>query len=334
MHSEKQIRILLAEDNEFNQELIVDLLSEAGFLVLAANNGLEVLHLLEQHTPDFFQLILMDLEMPLMDGYQATLKIRQSTLYPTMPIIALTAHEEAGTRDRCLTNGMQDYLIKPFDPEELNRSIHHWLNQAPNPPTAKTIVATSELPLQFKHLDTRTGLRSVANNQALLLQLLRRFASSQKDSLEQIKKAQLTGIFDEDFQRLIHTLKGIGATIGAFPIARLCLQIEATQDPGSHLEQLANELQLILEELDDFFAAKRLDTTTSESIISIDTRPLDEICKTLAELLQDSNPEAVNYFARNQSQFLSLFNHHDFTKFQYAIENYDFDQANTLLNTI
>ena len=116
MHSDKKICILLAEDNEFNQELIIDLLSEAGFSVVAANNGQEVLHLLEQHTPDFFQLILMDLEMPVMNGIEFATACKAHIKFSTIPIVAYTAAVNPELTQKTQGAGIAECILKTDRP--------------------------------------------------------------------------------------------------------------------------------------------------------------------------------------------------------------------------
>ncbi|MFZ6800375.1 response regulator [Undibacterium sp. Di24W] len=345
MHPEERNRVLLTEDNEFIQELVVDLLSEAGFSISTANNGQEALDLLAQHEADFFQLILMDLKMPVLDGHQATLKIRQQNKYDSIPIIALTAHEEVGTKESCLTVGMQDCLIKPFTPEVLNESILYWIGKTRHQKLANVSPASNDALPQFDHVDVRAGLRSTANNQALFLKLLRSFSTSQKNTLIQIENVQSVGSVDENFSRLIHTLKGVSATIGASKIAELSAQIEMAQKTALDqsrlgtitiqlLHQLENELTASLEELEIFFnQSTPLDVVDSQANEDKNSVRGVDIRQSLANLIQDDNPEAVNYFEIHSQAFATIFNNHDYIQLQKAIESYDFEQASKLLNT-
>jgi CheY-like chemotaxis protein len=345
MHPKKRNRILLTEDNEFIQELVVDLLSEAGFSVSTADNGQEALDLLAQHEADFFQLILMDLKMPVLDGHQATLKIRQENNYDSIPIIALTAHEEVGTKESCLTVGMQDYLVKPLAPEVLIETILYWIDKTQAQNFAKIKASSNDVLPQFDHIDVHAGLRSTANNHALFLKLLKSFATSQKITLIQIQNVQLAGTTNENFSRLIHTLKGVSATIGASKIAELSAQIEVTQKTNqqdqSHLgtqtiqllHQLENELTASLEELEVFFSqSSPLALVGSQANNEQDSMRGVDIRKSLADLIQDDNPEAVNYFETHSQAFATIFNNQDYIQLQKAIESYDFEQANKLLN--
>jgi two-component system sensor histidine kinase/response regulator len=350
MHLDQKNRILLAEDNEFNQELVIDLLSEAGFSVTAANNGQEALQLLAQHAPDFFHVILMDLEMPVMDGYQATSTIRQQSIYHPIPIIALTAHEEPATKETCLASGMQDYLIKPFDLDELHACLQKWLNHTQREIAKKPNAATSGSYPQFQHIDTSLGLRSTANNHSLYLQLLQRFATAQRLNLKQIRSQHTTQL-DQNFQRLIHTLKGIGATIGASKIATLCTEIEIAADKiadphdvvlPSLFTALAFELENTLDELDAFLliapnaqtaeAKPNPDCMSTSKQDTSQAQKTRDILNTLKKLLQENDSAAVNLFEQQQSLLASTLENQRYIALQNAIENYDFELASRLLD--
>src|SRR5262249_31931674 len=113
-------RVLLAEDNEINQQIAIELLQGAGASVTVAHHGREAVEILSQGaTPPAFDVVLMDLQMPEMDGYQATAKLRAEPRFATLPIIAMTAHATMEERQRCLAAGMNDHISKPIDPEIL-----------------------------------------------------------------------------------------------------------------------------------------------------------------------------------------------------------------------
>ena len=117
-------RILLAEDNEINQQIAVELLEGAGATVKVANNGREAVEILSSGPqPPPFDVVLMDLQMPEMDGYQATAKLRSDARFATLPIIAMTAHATIEERQRCLAAGMNDHISKPIDPDNLFETV-------------------------------------------------------------------------------------------------------------------------------------------------------------------------------------------------------------------
>ncbi len=118
--------LLLTEDNEINQLVAQEILQAAGFTVDIANHGQEALDMLEQNTYD---AILMDIQMPVMDGYAATLKIREQEKYASLPIIAMSAHAMKGDREISLSHGMNDHITKPIDPDLLYKTLHYWISK-------------------------------------------------------------------------------------------------------------------------------------------------------------------------------------------------------------
>jgi signal transduction histidine kinase/CheY-like chemotaxis protein/HPt (histidine-containing phosphotransfer) domain-containing protein len=128
-------RVLLVEDNEFNQQVAVELLSDKGIVVDVAQHGQQALEMLLQSGPQGYQLVLMDLEMPVLDGQAATLALRQDAAFANLPIVAMTAHALLEMRERCLASGMQDYITKPIDLEQLNQVLARWLVPHDTPTT-------------------------------------------------------------------------------------------------------------------------------------------------------------------------------------------------------
>lgn len=120
----KNIRILLVEDNELNQELAKAILEEYGFIISIANNGSEALHMVQRES---FELILMDLQMPVMDGYEATRKMREMDDLQPVPIIAMSAHAMKGIKEKVCEAGMNDYIMKPFDVNKMLSIIKKWV---------------------------------------------------------------------------------------------------------------------------------------------------------------------------------------------------------------
>ncbi|HVR54914.1 MAG TPA: PAS domain S-box protein, partial [Pseudorhodoferax sp.] len=177
------VRLLLAEDNEINQQIAVELLESAGASVAVADNGRLAVDLLASGGP--FDAVLMDLQMPVMDGMQATRLIRADARHARLPIIAMTAHAMVEERERCLAAGMVDHITKPIDPPAMLLTLARWVQprdaapaQAPVPPAAQETVPTSDaapaLPT-LAGLDTAAGLARAGGKTALYLRLLRQF---------------------------------------------------------------------------------------------------------------------------------------------------------------
>jgi CheY-like chemotaxis protein len=119
----RRLHILLAEDNAVNQRLATVMLEKAGYAVRAVDNGREAIKALEEER---FDLVLMDVQMPEMDGFQATRAIRERSEWQDLPVIAMTAHAMKGDRERCLEAGMDDYVSKPIQRDELFKAIEKW----------------------------------------------------------------------------------------------------------------------------------------------------------------------------------------------------------------
>ncbi|MBC7608116.1 MAG: response regulator [Polaromonas sp.] len=251
-------RILLAEDNEINQQIASELLIDAGFVVELAENGLIALEMAQRASYD---LVLMDMQMPVMDGLIATKAIRSIDQLKTLPIVAMTANAMEKDRRSCLDAGMNDFLTKPIDPDELWRILLKWLTNRqlqqtelqPAKPTATStatstaaLTATStDLPENIHGLDAHTGLTRMMGKKPLYTSMLRKFVSGYKNSAQTIQSA-LTAQDLATAQRTAHTLKGVSATIGATEIPVYADAIEAAlrdKRPQAEIDQAVSELQ-------------------------------------------------------------------------------------------
>ena len=215
-------RILLAEDNEINQQIACELLTDAGFVVELAENGLIALEMAQRGSYD---LVLMDMQMPVMDGLTATAAIRRVVQLQALPIVAMTANAMEKDRRSCLEAGMNDFLTKPIDPDEMWRMLLKWIRlpDAPSPAVvrgARTAApgAGGELPENISGLDTRVGLGHMMGKKTLYLTMLQKYVKGQKACIKELQQA----LHIQDLataQRIVHTLKGVSATIGATAVA-------------------------------------------------------------------------------------------------------------------
>ena len=187
------VRILLAEDNEINQQIAVELLEGVGATVEVANDGLEAVRkLLDQPVPPNFDVVLMDLQMPEMDGYQATRKIRSDPRFASFPIIAMTAHATIEERQKCLEAGMNGHVSKPIDPSSLFDTLERFVAPTvkgpavpPQEPAPAAVAEADELP-EVPGLNTAEGLMRVAGNKKLYRKLLRQFSNTEADAAQRI----------------------------------------------------------------------------------------------------------------------------------------------------
>ena len=280
------LRILLAEDNEINQQIAVELLEGVGAQVVVASNGrVAVEKLFQGEVPPPFDVVLMDVQMPEMDGYQATAKIRGDARFAGLPIIAMTAHATMEERQHCLDAGMNDHISKPIDPALLFETVGRFCKpvsaaapsdrgaggsppqpvpdagrgNSPAPPvmveskpTEARAPALDELPT-ITGLDAEDGLARVAGNRKLYRKLLRLFLEQQGPALAQITAALAQG--DRELaERVAHTLKGVAGNIGAKAVQTAAGALEKVIREGTEAAAVAAARQQVVAALDPLLA--------------------------------------------------------------------------------
>ena len=227
----KGAKILVAEDNHINQQVVQEILKNSGCNVILANNGKEALTILEEDEDDI-KLVLMDLQMPVMDGLQATEQIRSNPKTADMVVIALTAHSIAGDREKCLQVGMNDYVSKPIDQNILYTIMGKYLNfseeQRENTELAALYQETDiELPEQMPGLNLKSGLMRLNQNNDFYIKLLQEFHKEYQDASDKIKTMINNNEFPE-VQIFIHTIKGMAANLAAYNLEKTSFSIETT----------------------------------------------------------------------------------------------------------
>jgi two-component system sensor histidine kinase/response regulator len=227
------LRVLLAEDNDINREIAIELLTDAGLEVDVAENGRIACERIAD-AGALYAGVLMDVQMPEMDGIEATVSIRQTWAADRLPIIAMTAHAYETERQRCFDAGMNDHIAKPVDPALLVRTLDLWLRpgQAAAVVTASADSAANapaladDLPDALPPFDIAAGLRRVNGKRALLRKLIvgfgESFAGSATDLRDQIATGSLT-----EARRLAHTLKGTAGSLELDVVAQTAAEIEA-----------------------------------------------------------------------------------------------------------
>ena len=249
-------RVLLAEDNLVNQEVACAMLQRIGVTTKIANNGLEALESLQQ---DSFDLILMDCQMPILDGFDATASIRQREAklgLPALPIVALTANAISGDREHCLAQGMSDYLSKPFSQEQLHQLLARWLPErsAQSDQNAELTTADPVIPNVTRISGAAAGASATAIEidqqvirqlrelrEGLLPRLIELFREGSPPLLSQIEAA-LNQQNADMLYKTAHNLKNSAANLGLIELAAACRDCEAGARQGSLLqaEQLHN----------------------------------------------------------------------------------------------
>jgi signal transduction histidine kinase/CheY-like chemotaxis protein/CHASE3 domain sensor protein len=338
-------RILLAEDNEINRQIATELLESAGASVKAANSGREAVETLSrgpQPTP--FDVVLMDLQMPEMDGYQATAKLRADPRFATLPIVAMTAHATIEERQRCLSAGMNGHIAKPIDPDGLLETVARFYKPAEaaavsavSQRTEARTPDTDDVP-SIAGLDTQDGLSRVGGNRKLYLKLLRQFADQQGPSVEQITEALAEGDVVAA-ERLAHTLKGVAGNIGAKQVQsstgvleKLIRDRTAANDVDAAKRHVAAALQPLVAELRAVLSASAAEgPAQSATPATADPARSRETAARLMTLLAALDPGAADFVEANHAGLRPLFDGATWPEFEELVRDYAFADAQTRL---
>ena len=250
-------RVLLVEDIPTNQLVAGEMLSELGLNVVTVDNGREALDEMARNGLRY-DIILMDIQMPEMDGLEATRRLRGGLALPELPIVAMTAHALDEERERCLAAGMNDFISKPIDPDTLRQVL---LRQFPGSNkgngTERSTERAAELP-DLPGIDTREGMRRVMQKAALYERILRDFHSRFSDEANVIRQALASGDM-ATAERKAHNIKGLAGTIGANHLQDCAKALEnalrGTTGFEGELSAFATALQEVIEGLARHFAA-------------------------------------------------------------------------------
>ncbi|MGD9151184.1 MAG: PAS domain S-box protein, partial [Desulfobacterales bacterium] len=250
-------RILLAEDNEINQQVAKEILEGAGLMVSLADNGQQAVDLLKEKPYD---VILMDIQMPVMDGYQATKEIRNlKSAIRNVPIIAMTAHAMAGDEEKSLKAGMNGHVTKPIDPDQLFGELQKWIGSSekrakdvpeddsvPDMSAAETKPETQELPQTLPGFELAEGLNRLQGNQKLYRKLLLDFGVKYTKVAVEIKDALIDGDLKQA-QSLVHNIKGLAGNLAATELQAAAVEFEklikGDQKPAVSPKQLDAEFK-------------------------------------------------------------------------------------------
>ncbi|QAU33332.1 hybrid sensor histidine kinase/response regulator [Janthinobacterium sp. 17J80-10] len=326
-------RLLLVEDNELNQQVASELLKGEGFAVDIAGNGAIAIDMLGKGEYD---LVLMDMQMPVMDGLTATRTLRADPRWRALPVVAMTANAMAGDRDACLAAGMNDHVAKPIEPRDLWAALRKWLRPRaglghPAMPAAAAQASTESIGLAERlagipELDAGAGLRRVLGKETVYLSILRKFVAGQKDAAEAVRNALAAGDA-AGAERLAHTAKGVAGNIGAIRVAELAAELETALRQGQdsaavalRLDAMGKAMTAMTNALQARLPAEHVDTAT------VDPARLGTILVRLAALLADDDAEAGDVLD-NEAGLLRCALGPAFEDIAQAIHRFDFEIA-------
>jgi PAS domain S-box-containing protein len=325
--------ILLVEDNDLNQEVATELLTDAGFIVDLAENGQLAL---ERLNSTDYDIVLMDMQMPVMDGVTATRHIREQARFAHLPIVAMTANAMQGDRDRCMAAGMNDHVAKPIEPEELWTALLKWIkprafSSAKNFVLTRAVQPVERVPV-IDGLDTSNGLRRVLGKQSLYLSMLRSFVGGEKLTVQKIIKT----LDENDWstaERLVHTLKGGAGNIGASELQHLAETLETAikqQRPRGEInlciDALTAPLNQLIAQLED-----QLPDEAAKVAVVVDEIKLKEICDKLTLLLADDDSQASDLMYENSDLLNTAFPDY-YRLLSVSMGAFDFEKTLALLN--
>ncbi|MEQ8263913.1 PAS domain S-box protein [Pseudohaliea sp.] len=321
-------RVLVVEDNDINREVAEELLSAQGVQVWTAVNGQEAL---EQVAARPFDAVLMDCQMPVMDGYEAVEALRRDGRFKTLPVIAMTAEVMAGDRERVLAAGMNDYVPKPVDLEELLDTLGRWItagaqgdDPAPAaPPTATAADEGADLP-PIPGIDLGAALARTRNDTVLLRRLLRRFLNDYRQFGDSYRAAQASDDAEAP-RRLAHSLKGAAGTLGALTVQRAAERLE--QSAGSAGE--APALDAVQEAFSSLLPALAEALGQDEEETDSDEAPADlaDALGRLEAQLLAGEVEAVDTFNDLLPALQRVVAAGAYRRLQRSLALYDFDTA-------
>ncbi|WP_051249637.1 hybrid sensor histidine kinase/response regulator [Maridesulfovibrio zosterae] len=308
------IHILIAEDNEINQQVAREILEGADVTVSIAENGQKAINMAKTNTYD---MILMDIQLPIMDGFQAVKIIREDERLQSIPIIAMTAHALVGDREKSLLAGMNDHVTKPIDPDVLMETISKWLPEKKNHESIQLppVCRNGEPPAIFKNLsgiNVEEALARVRGNMMLYRKLLVNYAHDCSNLYSKLFSSISIKKYEEALP-LAHTMKGVSGNIGAHILQQSFHEVETAlkNNPETALSLLQNlepERTRVIESILKTFPPNKIDSCSAEDncetdiFLSQKTHKLLPQLKVMSDLLKKHDVEARHIYRSMESE--------------------------------
>jgi len=332
-------RVLLVEDNSINRLLAVELLAMKGLLTDIAENGEDALEKLRSLPPDTFKTVLMDLQMPVLDGYETTRIIRSDPKFDALPIIALSAHVLSSEKERCRKLGMNGYINKPFDPEHL----WHALLRSTRKNESLPVASVQQLWLKSEQIDPEIditgvnfseGIQRAGGDHNLYMkvvgEILKNFASGYEELLGRANQKD-----SNSGQAYAHELRGVFGAIGAHEMQDALAAIEESfrvgADPRSQIQELEKPYIALMEVLNEYLNSNWPQKPENEMFkaCSVDVTWLE----TFADYLGKGDFEAVELWENNKAMLEGRFSPAELGEISRALQQFDFAYALECLNT-
>ncbi|KPA14117.1 multi-sensor hybrid histidine kinase [Candidatus Magnetomorum sp. HK-1] len=354
--------ILLVEDNLINQQVASEILSQEGIKVKIVDNGKKAVQEIKNKIKDsssLYDAVLMDIQMPEMDGYEATRTI--NALYADddskcrpFPIIAMTAHAMSGDRDRCIQAGMDDYITKPIQPEQMFKVLSRWINQD------KIVTCTQDFTKQESepvdpmesalkhliHLDLQDGVNRLGGRLKLYNSILQEFCTTHKQYSKRIDDAIQSESFIHVYE-MAHTIKGVAGNLSAYALLEIASKIESfankkdkqsCQNQISALEKAfedvfddARTLNQILKSSEKNFIPKKINKSP---LVKLDKQTIQAELRKLRQCLIDNDMSAAIVYQRVSDLLEGQSIEKELENLSHSIERLDFTGAISFLHDI
>jgi signal transduction histidine kinase/ActR/RegA family two-component response regulator/HPt (histidine-containing phosphotransfer) domain-containing protein len=341
--------ILLVEDNLINQQVAQELLEQAGVSVSIVSNGQEAVSAVEEGA---FDLVLTDINMPVMDGFQATARIRENPRFQDLPILAMTAQALSGDREKSLQAGMNDHITKPIDPDKLYTALVKWIDpkkrQGPLPlgqkrivsiqasETDPAVVATLAESADMPGLNVSEGLARVAGNQSLYDKLLQDFAREFCLIVSELHK-----LLDEDqlekMAVLVHSIKGVSGNLGANDLNGASIALEKAIKGGdrvlidNQIRKFETDLETVIQSINDTAptepATKDDSALPSRQDKAPDIKTVEPLILELKDMLEESSLDADQVLAKLKAQLGSSRFDDPILSLERKMNNFDYEEA-------
>jgi signal transduction histidine kinase/DNA-binding response OmpR family regulator/HPt (histidine-containing phosphotransfer) domain-containing protein len=339
----RDARVLLVEDNELNREVALGLLEDAHMSIDLAENGEVAVQKVGERKYD---IVLMDMQMPVMDGIMATKAIRSDPRLCTLPIVAMTANVMAADRENCIKAGMNDHVAKPIDPDELFTVLLRWIKpregdspvisdatSTPNSPT--TVISPDSNPLEIAGVDTRSALKRSGGNRKRYESLLRKFAQPSAGSIGAIRAALAAGDVPTAV-RAAHSLKGASANLGATSLAEIAAKAEDALSTGNNVEQTLTDLALcfdvVVGAIRSAFPDQRV--AQDDAVSAGDPMTVVHPLTRLRTLLKNDDGDASDFIIDARPGLSKVLTEAEITTLTDLVGNFDFEAALNSLSRI
>ena len=325
--------VLLADDNEMNRIVAKDMLETLGLDVTVVDNGQDAI---DACLAEHFDLLLMDIEMPGMDGFEATRRIRGHLDKSRLPILATTAHALRSVHERCLAEGMNGHIDKPIELDQLRQRLAQWLPTARRVAPVRTMSDEDSrvaLPETDPAFDTRAALARLGNKRAAYRRILLEYGNEHRDKeaiiLEAIARGDLSGA-----QRTLHSLKGISGNLGMVDLYRAIANLESclrNEEPhATETTAFREAFRAVMHALDELSSRKEKNETTQGRF---DSQSIGPLLAALSDLVREGSPRAADVVLELQTALAGK-NRAMMDMLAVQVESFDFDAAEETLEAL